>query len=316
VNLFRVIVNLFRFNRTNWKAVSLCFLAATVFWLFNALNKNYSTNIRFPLQFEFDRTKFAPSKPLPRDIYLNVSGHGWDLFRRRLDLKPVALVIPLERPAETRKIVGSTTPAVFALQVGSLKINHVVTDTLYLHLEPKDSGKFKLIVDAHGISFKKGYGRTSPIVVLPDSVHLEGPKSIIEGMADSLVITLPEKKLGSNFRQQVEVIVPGNEFVKRNPPVVEVIFEVGEVVELSKKIPLELINTPASINLAQGTDSITCWVTIPKTRLEDFSQLTVVKALVDLRVVERGQKKVAPVVLGLPSYAEFLRADSLRIKQF
>jgi hypothetical protein len=314
VNLFRVIVNLFRFNRTNWKAVALCFLTASVFWLFNALNKNYSTNVRFPLLFEFDQAKFVPGRPLPRDIYLNVSGNGWDLFRKSLGVKLPLLTIPLERPAEVRKIVGSTMPPLLAGQVGNLKINHVVTDTLYLTIEPKDSGRYKLVIDSKGITFKKGYGRISPIVVLPDSVRLEGPRSILHTLPDSLLLVLPEKKLSGNFREEIEVAVADNEFIKSNPPVVEVIFEVGPVMEVQKKIKLELLNVPTAIKVTQQTDSIACQVRIPKNREEDFRSLTTLKAIVNLKEFKKGEKRMLPIVQGLPPYVELLRTDSIKIK--
>ena len=55
MNFLRAIGNMLRFDRANWKAVMLCFFAALVFWLFNAFNKNYAANIRFPLRFEYNQ---------------------------------------------------------------------------------------------------------------------------------------------------------------------------------------------------------------------------------------------------------------------
>ena len=316
MNLFRVFVNLFRFNRTNWKAVAGCFFAATVFWLFNALNKNYATNVRFPLKFEFDQTKFAPSRALPADIYLNVSGNGWNLFRKVLNVKLPAIVIPLERPAEIRKIVGSTMPPLLAGQIGNLKINHVVTDTLYLSIEARDSGRFKLVVDASQISYKKGYGRISPIVVLPDSILLEGPKSAIRKLTDTLALILPDKKLSSNFKEEIEVVIPNGGFIRRNPPVVEVIFEVGEIVDDVKKIQIELMNVNPLSSIVREADSISCVIQIPVIRREEFRRLTSIKAVIDVKALPRGQRKILPVITGLPPYAQITRLDSVNLRMY
>ena len=68
MNFFRAISDLLRFDRTNWKALALCFFAAAVFWMFNALNKNYATNLRLPLEFEFDNTKYIAVEPLPASL--------------------------------------------------------------------------------------------------------------------------------------------------------------------------------------------------------------------------------------------------------
>ena len=125
MNLIRVIGNLFRFDRANWKAVVLCFVAAGVFWLFNAFNKTYATTIKFPLHFDYNHDKFVPVTPLPNHININVSGNGWDLFRNQLGLKLPELTISLERPLEVKKIVGATLPPLFQHQMGKLQINYL-----------------------------------------------------------------------------------------------------------------------------------------------------------------------------------------------
>jgi hypothetical protein len=317
VSFFRVLNNLFRFNRTNWKAVSLCFLAATVFWFFNALNKNYAANVRLPLQFEFDHQKFIATRPLPHNVYVNVSGNGWDLLRKTLGLKMPAVLIALERPVEVKKIVGSTLPPLLASQLGTLTINHVVTDTLYVSIEPKDSTRMKVLVDPREITFKKGYGRTSPIVVLPDTIQLEGPVSVIRQMTDLMVITLPSKRLSSNYREQVEVIVKRDETIKRNPPVVEVMFEVGEVTEVPEVIELELLNVAPYTHIMQDKDSVECVLQVPNNRMDDFRQsVSGIKAAIDLKEARQGGRKVLPLVKGLPSYVMVVRIDSVRMKLY
>src|SRR6187431_968935 len=117
MSFLRSIFNLLRFNRKNWKAVVLCVFAATIFWFFNALNKNYTTNITFPLAFDYNSENYVAIRPLPEAVRINVTGMGWDLFRRSLGLKIPPLVIPLERPSQINRIVGSTLPALFANQL-------------------------------------------------------------------------------------------------------------------------------------------------------------------------------------------------------
>src|SRR5689334_19421744 len=104
----RIIFNLLRFDRANWKAVVLCILAAMTFWTFNSFNKEYSTNLRFPILFEFDGEKYLPSEHFPKSVTLNVTGIGWDLIRRQVGMKAPQVIIPLDRPSEIKKIVAAT----------------------------------------------------------------------------------------------------------------------------------------------------------------------------------------------------------------
>ena len=116
MNIFRVISNLFRFNRTNWKAVALCFFAALIFWLFSSLNKDHTTNIRFPLHFEFDNDRYVPVA-IPHHVSLNVSGNGWDLLRKSLGVRLPVLNVALDKPTDVSKIPGNTLlPLVSAMK--------------------------------------------------------------------------------------------------------------------------------------------------------------------------------------------------------
>src|SRR5687767_8995754 len=63
MSFIQSIFNVLIFHRRNWKAVALCIFAATVFWLFNALNKSYTTNINLPLTFDYDQDSYIAVRP-------------------------------------------------------------------------------------------------------------------------------------------------------------------------------------------------------------------------------------------------------------
>jgi len=317
VNFFRVIINLFHFNRTNWKAVTLCLLTALVFWFFNALNKDYSTNLRFPVNFQYDQDRYIPVEPLPKGVFMNVSGNGWDLLRKSLGVNLPDMNISLERPTEVRKIVGSTLPALLAGQLGNLRINHVVTDTLYLALDPKGKRKIKVAVDPDNFTFAEDFGRLSPIVVLPDSISLEGPQSVLDQLPDSILLGIKEEGIKSDFREKVEVKLPKDDLLKRTPESVEVIFEVVEWVEVNKKIKLIAENAPGSTRVNLVKDSVQCSVQIPKSQMQGPDEsVNEWVAVLDLNGVKRGDRKLLPRIQGLPSNARLVHIDSVSIKLY
>ncbi|MGE0590303.1 MAG: hypothetical protein AB7O48_17110 [Cyclobacteriaceae bacterium] len=317
MNLLRVIVNLFHFNRTNWKAVSLCFLAAVVFWFFNALNKNYSTNLRFGVNFDFDEQRYVPVEPLPRSVFMNVSGNGWDLLRKSLGFNLPDMNIPLERPTEVKKIVGSTLPALLAGQLGNLQINHVVTDTLYLSLDPREKKKVKVTVDPQQFAFAEGYGRLSPVVVLPDSISLEGPKSVLAQVPDSITLSFEQRAIDKDYREEVEVIVPYGELLRRDPAVVEVMFEVVEWVEVTKAVRLDVINVPPGVRANLVKDSVSCVIKVPRSQAQDFANASEGElAILNLKGVRRGDNKILPEVIGLPGHVRLIRVDSVSLRLY
>lgn len=309
MRLVKFIINLFQFNRTNWRAVLLCFLAAAIFWLFNAFNKTYSTNIRFPLSFEFDQQRYAPSAQLPSTINLNVSGNGWDLFRKHFGIKVPELVIPLERPLEVKKIVAPTLPPILASQIGALKINFVVSDTLHIQIDERDLHKYRLVVDVSALQFEKGMGIISPIVISPDTISLEGPKKILHTLPDSIVVRLPGEKVSETYQQEVEVKVEKDEFIKRNPPIVEVLFEVGPISVVEKRLK---VITPELV--VPTVDSVIARFEIPSHLKSEFESLALITAHLEKRKNLMGNRFL-PTLRGKPNYARVVHIDSVSFTQ-
>lgn len=307
------ILNLLRFNSKNWKAVVLCFFAATVFWFFNALNKNYTTNISFNLKFDYDQDNYIAIRPLPRTVRLNVTGMGWDLFRRSLGVKVPPLVIPLERPSEVRKIVGSTLPALFVNQLERFEINFVLSDTLHLAIEPKATRWISLHVDSPSILFRNGYVMSGPTIIKPDSIFIEGPWKLVRSIAEPVYLKIPQRNIDDNYRNDIEVEFLNNELIRRDPPTVEVQFEVDRLVEITDSIKLELINLPKGARPSLAIQALPCTFAVPK-KFQSRYRRDSVRAVIDLKNFSRGVKHVKPVLWGLPPYSHVLKIDSIYIK--
>jgi len=316
LNFLRAISNLLRFDRTNWKTLSLCFFTAAVFWIFNALNKNYATNLRFPLQFDFDGTKYVAVEPLPGALVLNVNGNGWEILRRSLGLKVPNISMTLERPADMRKIVAATLSPIVASQIGTLKVNFIVTDTLRLKIEPKVPRKIKLVAVLNNLSFRKNLGRTSKVVVLPDSVTLQGPKSLIENLSDTILLNVSGSRINRNFRESVEVMVPHNEMISRNPPVAEVMFDVGPVEEIVRQVSLRMSKVPWGVEVEK--DSVQCVFVVPLKEHDRFlTEQLALSLSFDYATITKGQTKTfLPTLRGLPPYAGIVRIDSVKVKKY
>lgn len=292
----------------------LCIFTATVFWFFNALNKEYTTTISFPLEFDYNRDRYIPVKPLPQDVRINVTGIGWNLFRRSTRVKVPPLVIPLERPADVRKIVGSTLPVFFANQLSDFQINFVITDTLMLAIEPKASRKVGLKLHDPASLFQTGHTLISPILIIPDSIIVEGPERLILGMEDPVSLKIPQQNIDGNFTETIPIEIPGGALIRRTPPTVEVSFQVDLLVEVTDSVMLELVNLPDKAWPYLQNKKMPIILAIPQSML-NFYDADSVKAVVDLSDFTRGNKKVLPEVKGLPPFTKVIKLDSVFIKR-
>lgn len=306
------IFDFLRFNKKNWKAVVLCLFAATVFWFFNALNKNYSANINFPVSFDYDRENYVPVKSLPTAIRMNVSGLGWDLFRKSSGLKVPPLVIPLERPGEIRKIVGSTLPALFSAQLDGLQINFVLTDTVYIDIDEKVRKKFSLTVDSVWHYLHSDFGVINEITLIPDTLWIEGPRKIVSALPDVINVALPQNNIDRDFIGEVEIILLNDALLKRNPPVVEVAFDVEKLMEISDRVQLKVINAHPSVHPSVDVQEVNCTFRLPVSLVNALA-VDSLSAIIDLKTLTSGDHQVIPRIEGLPKNAYLVKVDTVRI---
>ncbi|RAW03300.1 YbbR-like domain-containing protein [Pseudochryseolinea flava] len=312
MSLLNSIFDFLRFNRKNWRAIMLCFFAAAVFWMFNALNKRYTTNVNFPVAFEYNEENYVAVRPLPKDVRLNVTGIGWNLFRRSLGLHVPPLVIPLEKPSEVKKIVGGTLPPLFANQLEGYEINFVLTDTLQIALEPKTKRWVSLRLDTPSILFRNGYTIVSKPKLEPDSIFIEGPWKLLNSINEPVNVKLTQRNIDEDFRNDVEVMFLNNELIQRNPPTILITFDVDKLVEINDSLPLRLVNMPRGAR-PMIKSSLPVKVAIPKRQLDTFQRDSVYAEL-DLNGFLKGELKILPRIVGLPPYSEVLRVDSVKVK--
>lgn len=305
MRVLRFFVTLFQFQRTNWRAVLLCFLVASLFWVFNALSKSYSANISFPLQLSFDSSRFAPAAELPDRLTMNVSGKGWELLRKQMAVRMPVITVPVERPAETRGLATGGLMPVLASQVGGLTINFPVTDSIRFQIEPRERQRLKVVVMQQQVSFRGNLGRVSPIVALPDSVEVEGPLSLVRSLSDSVLVVLPADRVAENYREQVEVVLPGVPFVASRPTVVEVMFEVAEMRDISLRVPVRSAQNPLQF------DSVACQLWVPARWLNMLQDVTV--GFHAELPPDATAGRVLPRLRGLPDVVTVIRVDSVSL---
>jgi hypothetical protein len=312
MRFFGSIFNVLRFNKKNWKAVVLCSFAATVFWFFNALNKSYTTNISFPLYFDFNHENYVPVTPLPKEVRINVSGIGWNLFRRSSGIKVPPLTIPLDRPSEVKKIVGSALPGFFSNQLEGLEINFVITDTLYVNVQPKAGRWLRLSLDSVQQNIDRHYTLSSDVKMVPESVFVEGPMSIVTKLEEPARLKISERNIDASFRQDVKIDFAQGNLIKCNPSYVQVAFGVEKFVNVTDSVKLEIINMPPKSRPWIKLNKIPCTIGIRESLVKEFNADNV-KAVIDLKEFKRGNVKLVPQLMGLPKYSRVIKIDSVRI---
>ncbi|QIX61475.1 hypothetical protein HER32_09915 [Hymenobacter sp. BT18] len=198
-------------ERSYWRAITACFLAASTFWLLNALNKVYTTRITYPLEWRYDARRYVPVQPLPREVAVNVTGRGWKLLRRSLMLDVRPAEIQLERLPSTRFVAAQQMrPSLLAAMEG-LQLNYVLTDTIFVEFDRLVTRRLPLMLSP------TADGAALPFVARfePDSISFRGPSQVIARLSSPYLVHLPQAPAGSSSGS-IRVPIGGPRLVTTN----------------------------------------------------------------------------------------------------
>jgi len=302
----------FSINTGNLKVVILSIVAATTFWFFTALNKEYSATIKYPVVFDFDHDNFIVTSELPDKVQINVSGVGWTIFRRGYLRNTEPIFLKIENPDRNNKVPGTNLFSTISEWLPDLELNYVLDDTLYLSIEKKLSKKNRLLIDSAGIDIEKDYYIVSPVVSGLDSVALSGPRSFIENYPDTVWVRLAERRIDSNFDKEIEIDV-GNELVTLIPEVVQITFDVEEFVEVSKSIRLTKANFPEDslIVLKDTAILVSFWIRESRSQSIDDEEFMI---MADFERMVTYDSTIQPLILKYPKDIKRLSIRSPRVK--
>lgn len=301
-------------DKTNrLRVIILCVFAATTFWFLNALNENYSTTLKYPLQFVYDKENYVAVEELPEYIQVNVSGLGWNLFRNSLGIKVTPLRIVLESPSELEKITGGALPALISDQISEVELNYVLTDTLHINIDRKTTRTFPVKIDSAAISLASGYRIVNTIRHTPDSVTLEGPERILTQMPDTLLIDIPQQDIDENYKEDVPVNTPNNNLIKRNPPTLNIIFGVEEFIKASESTPLKTVNFPENGKAYIEKNTIGVRFLVSQSKSENVSPEDF-EVVVDFKKMNKSDSTITPKLLSYPGYIQEVSIDTAKVK--
>jgi hypothetical protein len=121
---------------SNLKVVVLCILAATTFWILNALNKdNYNTIVDYPIQWEFATENYIPVKPLPQSVQIQISGNGWDLLRKYFNLNEPAFSIILAEPDSKKFLLTSDLKRPLGEFITPTQLEGLLEDSIHFQID-------------------------------------------------------------------------------------------------------------------------------------------------------------------------------------
>lgn len=291
---------------------SFFLMLSVIFWFMNALSKNYTTDIKYPVRyrnFPGDKTLIGE---LPNYFTLRVNAHGYTLLRYKLSSRYIPIVFSVnsfklsrmsEKDSSFYFLETRYIKEYVAKQLSSeFEIVSLKPDTIIF---PFANVVSKKIPVKSVLNYELGQQLIlkNNIEISPDSVNVSGPDYIMDTLS---YIYSENKNLGILKKSiQKTIGLQKLEHVLIEPENVKVKFEMEKFTEKSLRVPVEALNLPDSINLKLFPHfiNVNCQVGLSNfERLEPF----MFKALVNYSEIETTQTD--KLIITLQTKPDFVKS--------
>lgn len=254
-------------------AYIVCVLIASILWFLNALNKEYNTQIVYPLKYTAIPTDKYLASELPHQITLDVTAKGFSLLGHKLQtsFQPIELNISSYLPLFTEKdSVSEYTLRTniirerIASQMSSdIKLNRINPETITFKLTYAKSKKVPVKVNVDYLLSPQFILKDEPFTI-PDSVVITGPSILIDTIQAAYAEPLSLGMLYDKSSKQVK-LMPINH-VQISSETVNVMIDIEQYTEIELSVPITSLGVPDSLylRLLPSYTNVTCNIGLSK----------------------------------------------------
>jgi len=229
---------------------------ATIFWFLNALDKEYTTMVNYPVRYiNLPENKVLTNK-LPEQFTLKVNAFGFGLIRYKLS--SAFLSNPFDVGFYTNNRLKSNTLQNYSLATSqimnrfekdlpsSIRLISIFPDTILFEFSPIVEKKVQ-IKSRVSSSFEQQYMLDGAISLEIDSIVVKGPSSKLDSIDFVETEELILKKINKTVKRDVNLkLIKGVEFSQRK---IEITVPVEQFTEEEMNIPVKVNDLPDSLLL-------------------------------------------------------------------
>jgi hypothetical protein len=231
-------------------------LLSVIFWFLTALNKEYNTDLYYPVRF----IRFPEGKALindvPERLHLTVKSQGYTLIRYKIKARLAPIIFDVNSfPLNT--IPGKPTSTVYILtdfakediqqqMISEIEILSITPDTLVFQFADVVKRWLAIKPDIR-IDFQKQYMLVGPVELHPDSVYVSGPVIVMDTVEFITTERIEYTGVNASINETIKLSQAGN--LNYGISEVSVHVPVDKFTEAAFSVPIEVINVPDSLNL-------------------------------------------------------------------
>mgnify|MGYP006300650773 CR=1 FL=1 len=234
---------------------SFFLLVSVIIWLLNALAKNYTTDIRYPITYtDFPEEKVLIGTP-PENLVLRVNAHGYALLRYKMLNRPVPINFQVSSYAMSRVMRDTSTLFILtryardriARQLpGELQLLDINPDSLLFRFANEER---KVVPVKPRIDFELGsqFTTVEGIGLSPDSLEITGPDIFLDTLKQIYTRRTDLGFLEKSYRGKIPLQrISG---LKYDQEKVSCTIEIEKITEIELYVPIGIEGLPDSLRM-------------------------------------------------------------------
>lgn len=233
---------------------TVCLLIATALWFLNALEKNYSASLSYPVKYVNPPDGLFLANTPPSNFELDVEAHGFTLLRYKLAFPFSPLKIDL---SEISQGTGGNGKAIVIQGEDLIRqmSNQVGNEISITDISPKafslifDNMKTRMVpvLPLVSLGFKPQFNLRGLLFVEPESLKVSGPGAIV----DTIQFIYTEPEIFQNLDKKTERVVKVKPPPNTNISVENVILHlpVEKFTEKTVSLPVLMTNKPEELKI-------------------------------------------------------------------
>ena len=289
----------------------ICVLIATVLWFLNALEKDYTTTISYPVRYVSPPNhQFLANKP-PEKLDLKVDAHGFTLLRHKLNFSYSPIILNLTNITQNQEsnngtfmVPTNTLNRRISSQISSeISLQQVNPDIIRIVLDSLKTKAVPVKADV-SIDFKSQFNLKNSLQVKPSEVKITGPASVVDTIKFLYTTRKSFEKVDKTITRNVKIINPETTTVV--PAEVLLQIEVEKYTEKQVRLPIQVINKPTDVRIKLFPSEITLNCIVGLSEFDNISE-TDFRAVVDYASISNSESRLKVKITDKPSFVEISR---------
>jgi len=231
---------------------SFFLIISTILWFFNALNKDYSTVLNFPVTFVNMPENKVNTNELPSKLEIKINSDGFNILSHKFSSNFIPIKIDYNT-LRLKQIKPQDSSNLFFLTNNNIsqniesqfnknfKLLKIKPDSIFFNFTYITEKKVAVKLSSD-INYKHQFMPKNKSIFRPDSITIKGAATILDSINYIETEKLKINKLSKNYHKKLSLVQRENIFYSQN--YVDINIEVEEYTEYKITIPIKIINLP------------------------------------------------------------------------